>query len=66
MNCNTELIYKTLKAELENSLALSVDENVGETLREKYLLEAITLSSVIKLFEKEDFLKDMAAIYKVQ
>ena len=66
MNCNTELIYKTLKAEMENSLALSTDEYIGETLREKYLLEAITLSSVIKLFEKEDFLKDIAAIYKVK
>lgn len=64
MNCNIELLYKTIRAQMENDLFLT-ENNVSDELKKRCSHEASVLCSVLSLIENEDLLKRTAAIYEV-
>ena len=65
MKCNIELLYKTVKAQMENDLLLTENDVVSDELKKRYSHEASVLCSVLSLIENEYLLKRTAAIYEI-
>ena len=64
MKCNIELLYKTIKAQMENDLVLVENDVVSNKLKERYSHEAAVLSAVLSMIENENLLKQIAKTYE--
>ena len=66
MNCNIELLRKTIEAKIDINFTLADDENSSKETRDIHSHEAAVLFSVLRLIENEELLNKIASIYGVK
>ena len=66
MNCNIELLRKTLEAKIDLQYRLADDECLPEETKDRHSYEAAVLFSVLQLIENEELLNKIASIYDVK
>ncbi len=65
MDCNIELLKKTVGAIIKSDFALSLDITLSDEFRGQLEAEGTSLTLVVEMIENADFLDTMAKIYKV-
>ena len=65
MECNIELLYKTIEAQIENDLLLTECKFVSYEAKERYSYEIYILRLVLSMIENKDSLERTAEIYGV-
>lgn len=66
MNCNIELLRKTIEAKIDVNYKLSDDECLTKEARDRHSHEAAVLFSVLQLIDNEELLNKIASIYNVK
>ena len=65
MDCNIELLKKTVEAMIKNAYELSIDGTLSDEYRNQIVAECNALTTIVEMIKDADFLDTMARIYKV-
>ena len=65
MNCNIELLKKTVESIIKSDFALSQDITLSDEYRGQLMAEGTALRLVVEMIKDTDYLDTMAKIYKV-
>ena len=65
MDCNIEILKKTVEAIIKTDFELSLDGTLSDEYRGQLKAEGTCLTSVVEMIKNADFLDTMAKIYKV-
>ena len=65
MDCNIELLKKTVESMIKNAYELSIDGTLSDEYRSQLVAEGNALTTVVEMIKDADFLDTMAKIYKV-